>query len=365
MPNIVTLCNLLCGSAATVYALVLSDLQTAFWLVVAAAVFDFLDGFTARLTGSFSPVGKELDSLSDMVSFGVAPSSVLFVMYQTQSGAFAGGGIDPWGFAVFILAAFSALRLAKFNIDESQSYEFEGLPTPAAALLVCSAGYLFADGVYAVRHWLSQNRMRRDRYTPTIYTAQFEALGVDASGNYFLKSSWQPSIGQSKSGQDSPGQSRSDQDSPGQRCPAQAPPAPDDAPDGRMDGADEGDDGTADGRMPRERAADTPDGGQLADYFARLFGCAMGRSLRQALDTSLAEGVPATDIRQAMDRAHAFGPRDPCAYFRTLLRRLMPAPPAAALAAPAPLADWEKDWLDGMRQRQRQMSEVAARPAAP
>ena len=233
-------------------------------------------------------------------------------------------------------------------------------------------GFLLAlpDGVYAVRHWLSQNRMRRDRYTPTIYTAQFEALGVDASGNYFLKSSWQPSIGQSKSGQDSPGQdspgqSRSGQDSPGQRCPAQAPPAPDDAPNGRMDGADEGDDGTADGRMPRERAADTPDGGQLADYFARLFGCAMGRSLRQALDTRLAEGVPATDIRQAMDRAHAFGPRDPCAYFRTLLRRLTPAPPAAALAAPAPLADWEKDWLDGMRQRQRQMSEVAARPAAP
>ena len=225
-------------------------------------------------------------------------------------------------------------------------------------------GFLLAlpDGVYAVRHWLSQNRMRRDRYTPTIYTAQFEALGVDASGNYFLKSSWQPSIGQSKSGQDSPGQSRSDQDSPGQRCPAQAPPAPDDAPDGRMDGADEGDDGTADGRMPRERAADTPDGGQLADYFARLFGCAMGRSLRQALEARLAEGVSAADIRQAIDRAHAFRPRDPCAYFRTLLRRLTPAPPAPA---PAPLADWEKDWLDGMRQRQRQMSEVAARPAAP
>lgn len=131
-----------------------------------------------------------------------------------------------------------------------------------------------------------------------------------------------------------------------------------------MDGADEGDDGTADGRMPRGRAADTPDGGQLADYFARLFGCAMGRSLRQALDTRLAEGVPATDIRQAMVRPRLRAAR-PCAYFRTLLRRLTPAPPAAALAAPAPLADWEKDWLDGMRQRQRQMSEVAARPAAP
>ena len=151
LPNIVTLCNLLCGAVAVVYTLAFSDLQTAFWLVIAAAVFDFLDGFTARLTGSFSPVGKELDSLSDMVSFGVAPSCVLFAMYQTQSGALSGGGVDPWGFAVFLVAAFSALRLAKFNVDESQSYEFEGLPTPAAALFVCSAGYLFAEGVYVVR----------------------------------------------------------------------------------------------------------------------------------------------------------------------------------------------------------------------
>ena len=124
--------------------------------------------------------------------------------------------------------------------------------------------------------------------------------------------------------------------------------------------------------MPRGRAADTPDGGQLADYFARLFGCAMGRSLRQALDTRLAEGVPATDIRQAMDRAHAFGPRDPCAYFRTLLRRLTPAPPAAALAAPAPLADWERPgrlraslWLKGPAARGPcwHLSWVTLRPA--
>lgn len=211
-------------------------------------------------------------------------------------------------------------------------------------------GFLLAlpDGVYAVRHWLSQNRMRRDRYTPTIYTAQLEALDVDASGNYFLKSSWQPSIGQVKSDQDSSGQDSPDQDKPVDR---------------RM-----GSDGMEPDRMPRGRADSKPgtdDGSQLADYFAQLFGCAMGRSLRQALDSRLAEGVPAADIRQAIDRAHTFGPRDPCAYFRTLLRRLTPAPPAAALAAPAPLADWEKDWLDGVRQRQRQMSEVGAQPAAP
>ena len=264
-------------------------------------------------------------------------------------------------------------------------------------------GFLLAlpDGVYAVRHWLSQNRMRRDRYTPTIYSAQFEALGVDQSGNYFLKSSWQPSIGQVKSDQVSPSQDSPDQvnpdqvspgqDSPGQDSPGQdspdqgssrqdgccrgAAPIPEPSPAG-MDGT-EMDETGIDGTRMEARGMDRPEieergmaepetdlseQDRLAAYFSRQFGCAMGRSLRQALEARLAEGVSAADIRQAIDRAHAFRPRDPCAYFRTLLRRLTPAPPAPA---PAPLADWEKDWLDGMRQRQRQMSEVAARPAAP
>lgn len=142
IPNILTLCNLLCGSVAVLFALRFDDIQISFYLIIAAAIFDFLDGFVARLLKSYSPVGKELDSLADVISFGMAPSSILFSMYQLA------GGTGWWGYAVFILAAFSALRLAKFNIDENQAYGFIGMPTPAAALFVSASGYLFAAGLY-------------------------------------------------------------------------------------------------------------------------------------------------------------------------------------------------------------------------
>ena len=128
LPNILTLCNLLCGAAAAVAALRFDNLQWPLLFIVAAAVFDFLDGFAARLFKSYSPLGKELDSLADCVSFGFAPSAILLNIYETS------GGEGPWGYLVFILAAFSALRLAKFNIDENQSTQFIGMPTPAAAL---------------------------------------------------------------------------------------------------------------------------------------------------------------------------------------------------------------------------------------
>ena len=122
IPNILTLCNLLSGCAAAVFALCVNDLQWAFWCVVVAAGFDFLDGFVARLLKSHSAIGKELDSLADMVSFGFAPAAVLYTMYAMT------GGSDVWGFAVFVVAAFSALRLAKFNLDENQTTQFIGLP---------------------------------------------------------------------------------------------------------------------------------------------------------------------------------------------------------------------------------------------
>lgn len=143
VPNFVTLANLACGSAAAVYALAYGDLKTAFWFVAAAAVFDFLDGFVARITGQYSEVGKQLDSLCDMVSFGFAPAVILFSMYGSV------GGADPWGWAVFSVALFSALRLAKFNVDDSQSDSFTGLPTPASALFAASAGWLTASGAFA------------------------------------------------------------------------------------------------------------------------------------------------------------------------------------------------------------------------
>ncbi len=143
VPNIITLFNLLCGCAAIVFALGFS-LQTAFWLIIAAAIFDFLDGFFARLLKQYSPLGVQLDSLADMVSFGVAPSAILFSMYNMA------GGIGYYAFIAFVLAAFSALRLAKFNIDDRQHYGFIGMPTPAAALFCASIGYLMEAGVYTI-----------------------------------------------------------------------------------------------------------------------------------------------------------------------------------------------------------------------
>lgn len=144
IPNALTLCNLLLGCMAAVFALRFDDIQISFWLIAAAAVFDFLDGLAARLLGSYSLVGKELDSLADVISFGFAPSAILFSMYQAM------GGTGMAGYLVFILAAFSALRLAKFNIDESQTDGFIGMPTPAAALFVASAGSVMASGLYTV-----------------------------------------------------------------------------------------------------------------------------------------------------------------------------------------------------------------------
>ena len=82
IPNLLTLANLACGSAAAVHALWYDDLRTAFWLVAAAAVLDFLDGFAARLTGQYSEVGKQLDSLSDMVSFGLSSSYSLLLTFS-------------------------------------------------------------------------------------------------------------------------------------------------------------------------------------------------------------------------------------------------------------------------------------------
>lgn len=125
LPNIVSLGNLACGCVAAAMAWG-GNVAAAFWWVAAAAVFDFLDGLTARLTKQYSEIGRELDSLCDVVSFGVAPAAVLWSM-----GA---------GFWAIFLVLFSALRLAKFNIDTTQKDSFVGLPTPACALLVCSLG---------------------------------------------------------------------------------------------------------------------------------------------------------------------------------------------------------------------------------
>lgn len=149
IPNLLTLSNLFCGALAVTAAFE-GDLRLAFLLVALSALFDFLDGFSARLLKQYSPLGVELDSLADMVSFGLAPSAIVYSMYCSAYMASAGDAAMfaavPWRQVAFIIVLFSALRLARFNIDDDQTSEFIGMPTPACAIFFASTGYLFASG---------------------------------------------------------------------------------------------------------------------------------------------------------------------------------------------------------------------------
>lgn len=144
VPNLLTSMNLLCGAVGVVVALTRGALSGAFAWMAAAAVFDFFDGFAARLLRQSSPIGGELDSLADDISFGLLPAVILYVLYGRMPALWlpAGTGTEIAAFGVFVVAVFAALRLAKFNIDDTQHTEFCGLPSPAAALLCGSLGLL-------------------------------------------------------------------------------------------------------------------------------------------------------------------------------------------------------------------------------
>lgn len=143
VPNIITLGNLLCGCLSIVASLVVGDFKLALIFIIASAVCDFFDGFTARLLKQYSDIGVQLDSLADMVSFGVAPSAMMFAFALDAPTLFELNDVVAHiiVYVPFIMAAFSALRLAKFNIDDSQHETFEGLPTPANALFCASFVY--------------------------------------------------------------------------------------------------------------------------------------------------------------------------------------------------------------------------------
>ena len=128
IPNTITCCNLISGCTAT-YMAFQTEFELSLGFIILGAVFDFFDGMSARLLGVSSPIGKELDSLADCITFGFAPSAMLF---SYLSGCHTHLVFVP--FLTFIMAAFSALRLAKFNLDERQALGFIGLPTPANAL---------------------------------------------------------------------------------------------------------------------------------------------------------------------------------------------------------------------------------------
>lgn len=128
IPNTITSCNLISGCIAT-YNAFLGDFELALLFIIIGAVFDFFDGMSARLLGVSSPIGKELDSLADDVTFGFAPSAIVFSYLSTLNTQ-----LSALSYVAFVMAAFSALRLAKFNLDERQALGFIGLPTPANAL---------------------------------------------------------------------------------------------------------------------------------------------------------------------------------------------------------------------------------------
>ncbi len=133
-PNALTCCNLICGCMATGAAFH-GHFGWALLMIILGAVFDFFDGMAARALGISSPIGKELDSLADVVTFGVAPSAMLFQLFGLMQYPEWLQPLMPYmPYTAFIMAAFSALRLAKFNLDERQTTSFIGLPTPANAL---------------------------------------------------------------------------------------------------------------------------------------------------------------------------------------------------------------------------------------
>ena len=128
IPNFITAANLVSGCIGIYFALQSNFIYVAYFVAL-AAVFDFLDGMVARLLKAHSEIGKQLDSLADMVTFGVLPAFVMFQYLQNN-------GIGNWSFVAFFIAVCSAFRLAKFNIDTRQTDQFLGLPTPANALFI-------------------------------------------------------------------------------------------------------------------------------------------------------------------------------------------------------------------------------------
>ena len=148
LPNFLTCCNLLCGCVGIVFVLENREIPAAYFVWL-AGILDFFDGFAARMLKVTSPIGKELDSLADVISFGVLPS---LVMYKLISASTDSSFLPYLGFTI---AVFSALRLAIFNVDETQRDSFRGLNTPANTLFITALPLLHDD----VGRWLYQTEV--------------------------------------------------------------------------------------------------------------------------------------------------------------------------------------------------------------
>ena len=141
IPNTITCCNLLSG-CVSIFFMCNGHVLWASAMIFIAAVFDFLDGFAARTLNAKSPIGGELDSLSDVVSFGVAPSFIIAWLLGRSGISWMVADVNLFPMLAFILAAFAAVRLAKFNIDTRQTSSFIGLPVPAVGLFIASLPFL-------------------------------------------------------------------------------------------------------------------------------------------------------------------------------------------------------------------------------
>jgi CDP-diacylglycerol--serine O-phosphatidyltransferase len=144
IPNTITCCNLISGCFSILFSFSGMPVMASV-MIFAAGLFDFFDGFTARLLNAHSPIGGDLDSLSDVVSFGVAPG---FIMYHVMCSGMVEpiwplGKISLFACFAFLLPVFSAVRLAKFNVDTRQTTSFIGLPTPPMAIFMASLPLAF------------------------------------------------------------------------------------------------------------------------------------------------------------------------------------------------------------------------------
>ena len=156
IPNFLTLCNLFCGVVATLFAYHEYYVQAG-WIFLLGVTFDYFDGFAARMLHVKSDIGKELDSLADCITSGLLPSMVMFTMMKTAlagtfsaeplSDAFPVSPLEIASAPAFLIVLFSALRLAKFNLDTRQTESFIGVPTPACALIVVFLPFLAQWGV--------------------------------------------------------------------------------------------------------------------------------------------------------------------------------------------------------------------------
>jgi CDP-diacylglycerol--serine O-phosphatidyltransferase len=150
IPNALTSFNLLFGCLSIVACLVERNLKLAAYFIAAAAILDFFDGFVARAINANSEIGKQLDSLADCVSFGVAPG---FIFYKLTNIPINFNQFNILAYIPFLIPVFSAIRLAKFNIDTRQTESFIGLPTPANSLFISAIPFVVNQFPFFISQW--------------------------------------------------------------------------------------------------------------------------------------------------------------------------------------------------------------------